>query len=53
MTGSFKNFYTYKGVDRWVPLTLTFYIKDHEKKTNKWSLVANREPKKIIGFIFF
>jgi hypothetical protein len=36
MTGSFKDFYILRDVKRWVPLTLTFYVKGHEKKkTNK------------------
>jgi hypothetical protein len=32
VVGIFKDFYTPKGVERWVSLTLSFYVKGHKKK---------------------
>jgi len=32
MIGSFEDFCIPRGVERWVSLTLTFYVNDYEKK---------------------
>ena len=32
---SLKDFYTYRGVERWVSLILIFYVKGHKNKQTK------------------
>ena len=39
MVGLFEDFYTPRGVERRIPLTLTFYVKGY-KKINKQSIMT-------------